>query len=196
MKKISLLLCVLFLSGIMSFDVLAQSKKEMTIAQAYLAIPHQRTQYDLKQSTSPEADKIYLDHFFFVTDLALQKRMMMLRYFSKQKEQEYLKTYNTEIGNMLATFELMPPPNENLKKVTDLLRTVLLQHKKFFNDWAEAKGTEKYKRLLDNHTSEIMVISSHNHLMTIYNMLKEIYKNETEHNQKAFYDHLCALDFI
>lgn len=196
MKKTFSLLCVLFLSGIMSFDVLAQSKKEMTIAQAYLAIPHQRTQFDLKQSTSPEADRAYLDHLFFVTDLALQKRMMMLRYFQNKKEQDYLKTYNTEVGNMLATFDLIQPPNENLKKVTDLLRTVLLQHKKFFNDWAESKGSQKYMRLMDNHTSEIMVISSHNHLMTIYNILKEAYPKETEHNQKAFYDHLCALDFI
>lgn len=168
----------------------------MTIEQAYLAIPHKRTQFDLKQSTLPDAEKAYLDHFFFVTDLALQKRMMMLHYFKKEQEQFYLKTYNTEIGNMIATFNLIPPPTEQLKKATDTLKTALRQQQKFFNDWADAKDTDKYRRLQKNYKSELMVISSHNSIMSIYTLLSETYPEEAEHNKKAFYDHLYALDLI
>lgn len=196
MEKLCLLLCVLSLGGVMPFDALAQQHKEMTIEQAYLAIPHHRTQFDPKQSTLPDAEKAYLDHFFFVTDLAMQKRMMMLHYFGKEQEQVYLKTYNSEIGNMLATFDLIQPPTESLKKATEMLKTALRQQQKFFNDWADAKGTEKYRRLQENHNSELMVISSHNTLTAMYALLQQTYPKEAEHNQKAFYDHLCSLDFI
>lgn len=170
--------------------------KEMTIEQAYLAIPHKRTQFNPAISTAPDLEKAYLDHLFFVTDLALQKRMMMLHFFGKQNEERYIRTYNTEISNMIATFDMIAPPTEPLKKITETIITALRQQQKFFNDWAAAKGTLVYDRLQDNYTSEIMVISSHNNLITAYNMLKEAYPAEDPHNIQAFYDHLCALDFI
>lgn len=194
MRKTGLLLSlVVFCFGVAPANA---QQKEMTIDQAYKAIPHVRTQYDPKQSTLPDAEKAYLDHLFFVTDLALQKRMMMLHYFSKTREEAYLKTYNTEIGNMISTFSLMPAPTEQLKSVEQTLITALRQQQKFFNDWAASKGTGQYERLQKNHTSELLVISSHNNLISVYNMLNQLYPQETEHNKKAFYDHLCALDFI
>jgi hypothetical protein len=40
------------------------------------------------------------------------------------------------------------------------------------------------------------VLDAHDHLIQAYNELMQLYPGESEHNKKAFYAHLCSLDFI
>ncbi|MCP4488040.1 MAG: hypothetical protein GY820_12070 [Gammaproteobacteria bacterium] len=41
-----------------------------------------------------------------------------------------------------------------------------------------------------------LVKSSSQHLIAAHSLLKQLYPQETKHNQQAFFDYLCALDFI
>ena len=79
--------------------IMAQAS-EMTVAEAYIAQNHQRTQFDQSRAKMNEADAKYLDHFFFVSDLAFRERMVMLRYFRAGQDDKYIATYNDEIGTV------------------------------------------------------------------------------------------------
>lgn len=172
-------------------------QKEMSVGEAYKAIPHQRTQYDLKQSPLPQDTRKFLDHLFFVTDIALQKRMMMLLYFNRGQESFYLKTYDTEIGNLIGSFSLIETHDPAAQKIRDTIILALQQQRQFFDEWAQAKGTPKYDRIKNGGlVNQILVQSAHQNLVRAYMMLKQAYPGETGHNQQAFYDHLCALDFL
>lgn len=170
---------------------------EMSVEKAYASIPHARTQYSPQQSSASEEEKKFLDHLFFVTDLALQKRMMMLGYFNKQNENQYLETYNKSIDEMVATFSLIKAPNAVLDNVAQTIVIAIRQQQKFFNDWAAVAGTPQYEAILySGYRSNAHVQGAHQNLLKAYMLLKQAYPNETAHNQQAFYDHLCALDFI
>ena len=187
-----------FILLLIPFDALAveEPREEMTISQAYKAIPHSRTQYNPEISPVSDREKKYLDHLFFVTDLALQKRIMMLRHFKATSDHRYIKTYNQEIDNILASFKLIPAPTKELRKIEDEIVVAINQQKKFFNTWHEARDTPLYRELHRNHTGDAWVQKSHQTLIRAYMLLKKAYPNEAQHNQKAFFDHLCALDFI
>lgn len=194
MKKIILMLLVLLV--IPSGVAMAQAEKEMTIDEAYKAIPKERTPYNKKETQISEAEAKYLDHLFFVTDVAMQKRMMMLRHFSEGRHRFYLKTYNIELGTLLGGFDLIDAPSPSLQKAEDLIVLAIRQQQQFFNEWAALEGTPEYESTKQGYVKHMLVQISHQNLLAAYNVLMKLYPNETDHNKKSFYTHLCALDFI
>ncbi len=49
---------------------------------------------------------------------------------------------------------------------------------------------------MKDYANAPLILSSHQKLLQAYNELMSIYAYENGHNKKAFYSHLCALDFI
>ncbi len=169
---------------------------EITIDKAYKLIPHERTPYKPEESSLSSEEKQYLNHLFFVTDLSLQKRMMMLHYFRTGRDPVYLETYNREISNILSSFKLTIAPTKTLQEVEDTIVIAINQQRKFFNEWHNSRNMPLYMSLQKNYTQDKWVKASHQNLLKAYSLLMRAYPNETAHNKKAFYDHLCALDFI
>lgn len=169
---------------------------EMSVEQAYKALKHKQTKFQISQARMSDAEKRYLDHLFFVTDLALAERMTMLNHFHRGSDVEYIETYNTEIGRLTASFELINPPNKILDQVERLVLEAISDQKTFFNRWHRFAGTVRYKNLQQNYKNDLDVQSAHKKLVKAYMILKQVYPQEGRHNQQAFYDHLCALDFI
>jgi hypothetical protein len=64
------------------------------------------------------------------------------------------------------------------------------------------KEQQRYFAVLDSHrklefdAGNRFVQSSHGKLIHAYRLLMSRYPQENAHNKKAFFDHLCALDFI
>lgn len=172
------------------------SAAEMSVENAYKRLGHQQTPFKKSQARMTNAEKNYLDHLFFVTDLAFSERMTMLNYFNQGKDAAYIDKYNEEIKNLLASFELVKAPNRNLEQIEDIIIDAIKDQKNFFNVWHEYAGTPTYGNLQKNYAQNPYVQSSHKKLIKAYMLLKQAYPNEGQHNQKAFYDHLCALDFI
>lgn len=171
--------------------------KEFTVEEAYEFFDRERTPYDKTQSPIPENEAAYLDHFFYVSDMAMQARVNMMQYYfagtSAHKKQlpNYLKVIE-EIGE---SFRISRAPTADLKQVEDLFLAALGEQRDFFIQWSNARGPA-FTSLRKNFQNHELVQSSHFKLQRAYTQLMLIYPNETAHNQKAFYDHLCALDFI
>lgn len=170
--------------------------EDMTISQAYRALSHQRTQFNVSHAKMSAPETKYLEHLFFVTDLAFRERMVMLRAFHAGKDHRYIEIYNKEIGNLLGSFEFIDPPNRALEQVEKLVIESINEQRGFFNIWHKARGTPQYKNWQKNIASHKYVQSSHQKLIQAYGVLKQNYPKEMPHNQQSFYDHLCALDFL
>ncbi len=169
---------------------------EMSVAQAYKAQRHQQTTFNKDTAQMSAAESKYLDHLFFVTDMAFRERMVMLQYFYKKKDDQYIDQYNKQIGELLASFALVKAPGRSLPTVEKLVREAITEQQQFFNSWHKARGTEMYNSLSRGYTSHKLVQSSHKKLIQSYGVLMKAYPREAAHNKQAFYDHLCALDFI
>ncbi len=188
----------LFILGCMALllSPISAHAEGMSVAQAYKALRHQQTTFDRSVAQMSAEDAKYLDHLFFVTDMAFRERMMMLSYFKSKKDARYIEKYNKEIGNLLASFEFIQPPTRTLQKVQDIVLSAITDQRSFFNEWHKARGTQKYNNLMSNYARDSKVQSSHKKLIKAYGVLKATYPREGRHNMQSFFDHLCALDFI
>ena len=187
--RIFLIACLLFL-------VFPAYAADMSVEQAYKALNHKQTTFNKNRASMNETESKYLDHLFFVSDLAFRERMVMLKYFKSKKDDQYIDEYNKQVGDLLASFALIKAPNRNLQQIETLLKGAITEQKQFFNEWNKARGNSHYDQLQRNYSSHKLVQNSHNKLIQAYSMLKRSYPRETSHNQQSFYDHLCALDFL
>ena len=169
--------------------------QEMSVAQAYQAIPHKQTTFNLKQSRIKGIDAKYLDHYFFAADVAVRARVMTLRGFYGQKGAMSVAAYNREINNMVVSFDMVDTPR-HLKDAQTLLVSAIRDQQAFFNEWDKVRNTAKGQSLKRNYSQHPKVQSSHKKLLKAYYMLMAQYPKESQRNKTAFFDHLCALDFI
>jgi hypothetical protein len=184
----------LFLAVLLVFTTPAQAQ-EMSVAQAYQAIPHKQTTFDLKQSRIKGIDAKYLDHYFFAADVAVRARVMALRGFYGQKGAMSVAAYNREINNMIVSFYMVETPR-HLKDAQTLLISAIRDQQAFFNEWDKVRNSPKGQKLKRNYSQHYKVQSSHKKLLKAYYMLMAQYPRESQRNKTAFFDHLCALDFI
>ena len=187
-----LILAVICIFGFTS-PALAQ---EMSVKEAYQTLRHQQTTFKRSMASMSERESKYLEHLFFVTDMAFRERMVMLQYFGKRKDDQYIGKYNDQIGELMAGLALVQAPNSRLAQVTKLIKEAITEQKTFYNEWHNARGSAQYDALHKNYTSHRLVQSSHGKLIQAYNVLRQTYPREAQHNTQSFFDHLCALDFI
>lgn len=175
--------------------------KEYTVEESYEFFSRQRTPFDPKKSKLSPAESKYLDHFFFVTDLAFKARVNMMQYFftGKTAHKKHLPEYIKKIDDLIQSFGLIETPSENMKSedmknVEELLVQALEEQKDFFKEWSTLKGAA-FIRMRDNYEEHLLVQSSHMKLQRVYTQLMLIYPDEDPYNHKAFFNHLAALDF-
>jgi len=188
---------ILFLSFlVLVFSYTPSFAQEMSVKEAYQTLRHQQTTFKRSIASMSERESKYLEHLFFVTDMAFRERMVMLQYFGKRKDGDYIHKYNDQIGELMAGLALVQPPNSRLAQVTKLIKEAITEQKTFYNEWHNARGSARYDALHKNYTSHRLVQSSHGKLIQAYNVLRQTYPREAQHNTQSFFDHLCALDFI
>tara|TARA_B100001989_G_scaffold240553_1_gene205717 strand:+ start:310 stop:918 length:609 start_codon:yes stop_codon:yes gene_type:complete len=194
-KKSFLLFCSLAIIGLGTPHVSFADDK-MTIEESYSVLDKERIPFDREYTTIPAEEVQYLEHLFFITDLAFRERMEMMRHFHFKKSDLYIDSYLNNIDEFIASFDKKPAPTNHLRKVEIDVISALRNHKNFFIKWHNAKGTSAYSRLQETYHQDHYVQKSHKQLLDAYLMLSTLYPDETEHNRQAFYQHLCALDFI
>lgn len=170
---LALALVVLCASQAFAADGLRQA---MTVDDAYQAIPHARTRFDAAAAKMPEEERRFLDAFFALTDLAVAERV--IQQAGKGQEDNYAvilgKLAALDVpGNMAHAHKMV---TEAVQEQRDYLR--MLKAGQVFN------------------AAHALVQSSHAKLISAYNALMSAYPSENGHNKQAFFDHLCALDFI
>jgi len=168
-QAIAISLC--FLACGSNFAVASDSiaMTQLTIEEAYQAIPHRRTEYSASTSLQPSAVSDYLEDLFKATDLALIERINGLNDAYDSKRYQY----------RIDQLKAIDPPKE-VDAAHQLIVAAVNEHKQYFNNAKRETG---------------LIRSSHTKLIQAYKLLMNKLP-DTQDNQRAYFDHLCALDFI
>lgn len=161
-----------------------------TVAQAYQAIPHQRTEFDPDFSPIPTHDKAYLSLMFPLIDQAIALRVTMLNEFTDgNRTAERLQQYQS-----LIDFTATITPPAHLQHYHTSIHSAMQAQHRYFQEWKSQSTGFRFKgRAVGNHP-EVQAASSD--LIAAYNHLMQTYPQEDSINKAAFFDYHCALDFI
>ena len=96
--------------------------------------------------------------------------------------------YDSDINNILHRLGKLKTPSM-LEPVYKHIIAAIKQQQSYFA-LMDSKGANS--RL----NQQNLVNNSSQHLRAAYSRLMSLYPEETKHNKQAFFDYLCALDFI
>ena len=157
----------------------------LSVASAYQAIPHQQTTFRPDIAAMPAGEIRYFEQLFELTDIAMIERVQTLQWFQTNGTKG-AKAPNYD--QILARLNTLPAP-PHLAPVHGLIRQAIAEQRQYFTSVDDGKTFR-----FDSNAP--LVQSSHNKLMQAFQLLKVQFPKEHRHNQTAFFDHLCALDFI
>lgn len=169
----------------------------MTIDEAYQSIPHKRTPYRTQESALSPPEREFLSRFFTLSDQALVERVTTLAAFRAGDRQRFT-TYESNISRILAELRSLPEPTSARGFVT-MLREAIQQQQLFFQKWNTALA-EQHPFAFPTGTAvsgiDPNVSKASAELRRLYADLMARYGAEHAQNREAFYQHLCALDFL
>jgi len=159
----------------------------LTVDEAYQAIPHRRIPYDTQRSTLSTTEREFLAKLFSLSDEALVERVTTLTAL-REGNRAQLEQYEERITRILATLRALPEPASAHGLAVTLEQAIEHQRAFFRVAFAAAKEVQI---ATDPH-----VRTASNELRRLYTDLMTRYSNEHPQNRDAFYQHLCALDFL
>ncbi len=167
--------CILFL-------LFSANSQALDIARAYRLIPHQQTPFYLKQSNLPDPEARYISKLLGLSELAMAERVeAMIDGPDKSR-------YDADITTILGKLSKLETPAK-LRPVYQHIVTAIEEHRSYFALEISGDANAEVKQ-------EQLVNSSSQHLIAAHALLRQLYPQETKHNKQAFFDYLCALDFI
>lgn len=158
----------------------------MSLDEAYASIPHQRTPYSAASSGATRAQAEALDRLFELSDQAMVVRvrgLAALRSRDEARLRDVLLGYRGPLEGLQQV-----PATPEIQQAQALVLLAVRQHKAFF----EAKLATGVR---DASFTPVVHQASGN-LRQAYSLLMSAFPRETPRNRQAFFDHLCALDFI
>ncbi len=161
-------------------------QQSMSVAQAYRAIPHNRVRYRSSQSVLSKEEAHYLEQAFALVDLAVVERVSQLRRL-RQDHTRPLRLDNYE--QILKRFLMLPIP-PGLGHFHHQVMAAIAEEETYFKS-AQDKPLD-----LPVNSQHPLIQSPHRRLLASYKFLVSEYPQELSSNQQAFYEHLCALDFL
>jgi len=180
--RLSIFLFLLIFTSGLAHDVWA-----LSVEGAYQAIPHRRTVFDPGNASMSAEERDYLVRLFDLVDEAVVERVRLLQRFSSGMNSAAQAGNN--YGSILDRLNDLSVP-DGLGEVHDLVVAAVQDQSDFFDAWSEV-----YPEPLDVRSHELSQSASQE-LQQAYGLLMEIYPQESGHNKNAFYDYLCALDFL
>lgn len=180
-----LVLAWLSIAAALPFPVAA-----MTADEAYSAIPHRRTLYEPPASTAAPDKARELGRLFTLTDEGVVLRVQGMR---AQRERNA-----AEVRGLLQRYDSLVAKLEGEKfapevaRARDLIAEGVRMHRKFLA--SRPAGGMTFVRA-ELHAAPDVTQASRK-LMGAYQLLMAAFPKEAERNKTAFYDHLCALDYL
>ena len=166
------------LISLLLLTLLSPTIQALTVQEAYNTIPHARTPYKQTLSTTTTNTAVYLQKLFTITDQAVIARVSGMRGAATA----------TNYQAILQQLDQLKTPASATSAHTKI-RNAIVTHQKYFQ--------QNNKHQQPNKTQlRSLQKSSSRELISAYQSLMQSYKNESKHNKQAFYDHLCALDFL
>lgn len=165
----------------------------MSVDEAYRAIPHQKTDFDRSVAHMQSDEAAYLDTFFTLINAAIVAKVQALQWLSSggSSGSSYTR-YHATIDAILTDFNQLRIP-AGLQDMQKQVVAAVQLHSEYFADQDErsVRGERFYFSAADKR-----IVASSRLLIQSYNRLMKTYPDASRNNRQAFYDHLCALDFI
>ncbi len=170
-----------------------ESSPKMSVEEAYRAIPHHRTVFDASGARMENVERIFLEQFFSLVDSAIVQRVEMLSYLQSGGQRGQVWRKSGSLFNDLNALNVPP----TLRPVYGLVSEAITEQRKYLDEWYQAftDGKPYTYRFRDN-PNHSLVTSSSQKLHQAYDGLMKLYPQESDQNKAAFFDYLCALDFI
>ena len=155
----------------------ATSASALSVEEAYRLIPHQQTIFQPASARMPASERAYLAAFFSAIDQAIVAKV------SARRDTTVAQAY----APVWKAWEKLNPP-ASLKAIQDKVKASIIDQQAFL--------LEIEKKQSSWNMSHPKVRSSSANLQGAYGDLMRLYPSENATNKQAFFDYLCALDFI
>jgi Domain of unknown function (DUF4124) len=162
----------------------------LTIEEAYAAIPHKRTVFEPKLSSLPAPQAEILRQLFEMADEGIMLKVIAGKAMQANDSQR-VKQVLIDYDKLLSHLSSLSVSND-INSIKNNLLTVIQQHQHHFQTKIaqfEIKQTYDQSFTPDIHNASRL-------LQQTYHMLMQAFPQESNTNKAAFYDYLCALDFI
>ena len=165
---------------------------DLSVEDAYAAIPHRRTAMDFAASDMPDQDKHYLAVAFHLIDQAIRLRVTAYQQFARGDASA--AQLISDMDRVIDCWQHLEVP-ANLSAYHRQLRQALTDQRAFFAEWLSQGQRFQYgsPNKLGSHPK---VRSASTALRAAYGILVQQYPSEDKNNRDAFFDYHCALDFI
>jgi len=175
-------------------DVLGESSP-MTTEEAYATMPHRRTRFDLNRSRMGRREQVYCERLFSIVDRAMVERIEVSRKLYRGRIG--LDEYRERHDSIVASLEALEIP-DTLGEAHRNISEAIEHQREYFESWHDALTSgQDFPHAPGKRIREHSAIQGcHQKLLAAYSALKKLFSSDPEHNQRAFFDHLCALDFI
>lgn len=160
--------------------------QDMAVETAYGAIPHQRTAFRVDLTSLPDAEADYLAALFRLTDAGVVERVSLQQALRRGAD---WSSGQSNYDAILQAIAALDTPRK-LLPVERLIFEAVTEQRRYLENWRESGDP----RFFDPKAR--LVGSSHGKLIAAYHRLIKLYGGEARDNKQAFFDHLCALDFI
>jgi len=162
----------------------------LDVAEAYAAIPHRRTPYDVSLSPSAAAQKASLARLFAHTDKGVVLRVEGMN-AHKARDAAGVKRVVDQYGVLIADLEKEPVAPEVAPARSLIVEALKLQRRHLQSQ--PAGGLVFVRRDIVRIPD---VQDSSQKLQQAYGVLMKTFPAEAQRNRTSFFDHLCALDFL
>ena len=171
----------------------AEARADLTIEEAYRAIPHRQTTFDPGRSSISSGEKQALDRLFALTDRAMAARVQSLGWLrSGGRRDRFAPSYDRIVRDIR---DLEVPGR--LTGVHAAVTAAVEDQLAYLEEWNDARSRgEEYRWNMGRGAPRHPRASAASaRLHEAYGILVNLYPSEDPQNRQAFFDHLCALDF-
>jgi hypothetical protein len=169
----------------------------ISVEDAYRAIPHRYTPFESKSAKMNPTEGFFLQKFFRLLNLAIVERVQTQAWFqSNGKKGTAFSNYQRATNGLIAQLETLAAPDK-LRVVTRSVIEALKDQAAYFEEWQRmVTRREPFKHALGAGPHHPRILAASQKLHDAYGRLMRAYPQEADRTKQAFFDHLCALDFI
>jgi len=160
------------------------------VAEAYAAIPHRRTPYDISLSPSAAAQKASLARLFGQTDKGVVLRVEGMKAHGA-RDAAGVKRVVAQYDTLIADLQ-----KENVATEIAPARSLVVEALKLQQQYFQSRpaGTLVFTSRELHGNPDVKGASEK--LQKAYGILMRAFPGEAPNNRTSFFDHLCALDFL
>jgi len=160
------------------------------VAEAYAAIPHRRTPYEISLSPSATAQKASLARLFAHTDKGVVLRVEGMKAHGA-RDAASVKRVVAQYDALIADLQ-----KEDLAVEVAPARSLIIDALKLQQRHFQSRPAGGLTFTHRDVASVADVQQSSQQLQKAYGLLMRAFPAEAARNRTSFFDHLCALDFL